>query len=145
MFAVLVLPVLAKADSYPTELGTFVVQNSDCSTLFESGNLKNALSHCITEAKNGSVTASEILSKIYAVKGALLDYSKALKWAKIASEKGSVNSQAMLGLMYLRGEGTEKDVKKAQHYIQLAIDNGHKGALQLRKLMKRAGLWQKST
>lgn len=54
----------------------------------------------------------------------------------------AIHAQAMVGLMYLRGEGTQQNHQKAQHFIQLAIDNGNMGVIELRKLMKRAGTWQ---
>ena len=114
-------------------------------SLIEATKFRQAIEQCREEAKSGNIKASEVLTQIYSTKGDLLNHSKAFKWAKIASDKGSVNSQAILGLMYLRGEGTTKNIEKAQYYIQLAIDNGNKGALELRKLMKRAGLWRKPT
>ncbi len=122
---------------------TLVQASSHCMTLFESNNYKQALKYCHEEANNGNVKASEILTQIYSTKGELLNYSKAFEWAKVSSDKGSAYSQAALGLMYLRGDGTTKNIEKAQYYIQLAINNGNKGALELRKLMKRAGLWRK--
>ncbi len=143
LYTILVIPVFAKANTPSTEQTILEKQNPSCLTLFESTKLKKAIDHCLEEAKNGNIKASEILAQIYSTKGELLNYSKAFKWAQIASEKGSVNSQAMLGLMYLRGDGTTKNTDKAQHYIQLAIDNGNKGAMELKKLMKRAGLWRK--
>lgn len=116
----------------------------ECINLFKSSKLESAIGHCQVEADKGDIQAAEILTQIYSTKGKLLDKAKAFKWAKFASEKGSVSSQAMLGLMYLRGDGTKKDIEKAQYYIQLAIDNGNQGAKQLRNLMKQAGLWRKS-
>lgn len=123
----------------------FAQANSSCLILFETDKFKQAIEHCSKEATDGNVKASEILTQIYSTRGEFLNYAKAFEWAKVASDKGSANSQAVIGLMYLRGDGTTKNIEKAQYYIQLAIDNGNKGALELRTLMKRAGLWRKST
>jgi TPR repeat protein len=142
---ILVMPAFAQDKQPATKQATLSIQNSSCLDLFESKKFTNAIEHCHKEARNGSVKASEVLTQIYYTKGEWLNYFKAFEWAKVASDKGSVNSQAMLGLMYLRGDGITKNTVKAQHYIQLAIDNGNKGALELRKLMKRAGLWRKPT
>jgi TPR repeat protein len=139
------MPAFVKANTPSKEQTILDKQNSPCLTFFLSTELKKAIEHCLKEDKSGNIKASETLVQIYSARGELLNYSKAFEWALIASEKGSVNSQAMLGLMYLRGNGTTKNTEKAQYYIQLAIDNGNNGAMELRKLMKRAGLWRKPT
>ena len=119
--------------------------HESCTALFQASQLKQAINVCQTEAEEGSSIAAETLARMYFGQGELNNQAKAFEWAKIASERGSASSQALLGLMYLRGDGVEKNTEKAQHYIQLAIDNGNKGAKELRKLMKRAGLWKKTS
>jgi len=141
----LAMPALAQERLPSTEQAVLEKQNSYCLTLFESYELEKAINYCLTEANRGDIQAAEILARIYSTKGNMLNYAKAFEWALISSERGSLNSQALLGLLYLRGDGTEKNTDKAQHYIQLAINNGNKGAIKLRKLMKRAGLWRKRT
>ena len=141
----LVMPAFAQDNLPSTEQAVQNKQKSSCLTLFQASKLKKAIAHCLAEANKGDGQIAEILARIYSTKGNTLNYAKAFEWALIASEKGRVNSHALLGLMYLRGEGTTKNIDKAQHRIQLAISNGNKGAIELRNLMKRAGLWRNAS
>ena len=136
-------PALAYSKAIFAETSKTNALSTSCVNLFNTSKLKEAIMPCLEKAKGGDRQAAEILARIYSTQGELLNYSEAYQWAKVASEQGSASSQAMLGLMYLRGDGIEKNPEKAQQYLQLAIDNGNQGAKELRKLMKRAGLWKK--
>lgn len=142
LITILSLPVFAEVITVSETKELSNNQDASCTALFKSTQLQKAIAPCSVLATAGNSEAAEMLARIYSTKGAMNDSAKAFEWASIASEQGRANAQAMLGLMYLRGEGTQQNHQKAQHFIQLAIDNGNKGAIELRRLMKRAGIWQ---
>jgi TPR repeat protein len=45
------------------------------------------------------------------------DYATAAKWFSRASDDGEIHAGAMLGSMYLTGQGVPKDVNKARYLI----------------------------
>ncbi|MGO2735280.1 tetratricopeptide repeat protein, partial [Psychrobacter sp.] len=53
------------------------------------------------------------------------DYSKAYEWLEKAAYKGHADAQNTVGLMYLKGVGTEKDRKQAIQWFQKSADQGH--------------------
>ncbi|HPF46303.1 MAG: sel1 repeat family protein [Alphaproteobacteria bacterium] len=53
------------------------------------------------------------------------DYALALKEFSAAAEKGDMNAQYNLGVMYEHGNGVEQSDKKAAEWYQKAADNGH--------------------
>lgn len=53
------------------------------------------------------------------------DYDKALKYLTKAAELGNVDAQYKLGCMYAKGEGVEKDEKKAVYHFDEAAIGGH--------------------
>ncbi len=53
------------------------------------------------------------------------DYDKALKYLTKAAELGDAQAHFLLGFMYLRGEGVEKDKEKAVYHFEKAAIGGH--------------------
>lgn len=51
-------------------------------------------------------------------------YEKSFKWWKKSAEKGLKESQYCLGLLYLNGDGVNKDRKQASYWFQKANDQG---------------------
>ena len=63
-------------------------------------------------------------------KGVKKDYSKAMNYFKIASEKGHVSSMYNLAVLYdFQADEEYRDVKKAIYYYEMAIEYGHSGAM----------------
>ena len=56
------------------------------------------------------------------------DYSKALKYLKLAADQGDVDSQMDVGNIYEKGLGTPKDLYEAFRYYKLAADQDHEQA-----------------
>ena len=52
------------------------------------------------------------------------DYATALKEWKPLAEQGNAKAQAMLGAMYLIGQGVTKDYKAALKWLKLAAEQG---------------------
>ena len=55
--------------------------------------------------------------------------SSALELILQAAQSGSVNAQALIGSWYLNGHNTEKDTKKALHWLSMASEHGNHGAI----------------
>jgi hypothetical protein len=53
------------------------------------------------------------------------DYKTALKWYRIATERGNAGSAITLGLMYNNGDGVPKDYKEAEKWFRLAAEQGN--------------------
>ena len=56
------------------------------------------------------------------------DYSSAFEYSKKAAELGYVGAHFRLGLMYIDGQGVEKDEKKSIHHTEVAAIGGHPDA-----------------
>jgi len=59
------------------------------------------------------------------------DYAEALKHFQADAEAGDAPSQAALGILYVRGEGVEKDVGKAAEWFGKAAAQGNAGSQHL--------------
>ncbi len=55
---------------------------------------------------------------------------EAARWYRLAAAQGHVNAQAVLGRMYLRGEGVPQDRDEARRWLQQAAEQGHGDALE---------------
>jgi hypothetical protein len=53
------------------------------------------------------------------------DYDGAFEYLTKAAEMGEMRSHYLLGVMYMRGEGVEKDVEKAVYHLEKAAIGGH--------------------
>jgi len=56
------------------------------------------------------------------------DFSRAMKYYKMASERGNAKAKFNIALMYKRGEGVEPSDKIAAKYMEEAAISGHKQA-----------------
>lgn len=54
--------------------------------------------------------------------GVAQDYVTALRWYRIAAERGGVWSQFNVGRFYMNGNGVEKDYKEAYFWFSLAMN-----------------------
>ena len=55
--------------------------------------------------------------------------NSALEMILQAAQSGSVNAQALIGSWYLNGHNTQKDAKKALHWLSIASEHGNHGAI----------------
>jgi len=56
------------------------------------------------------------------------DYSSAFEYSKKAAELGNMEAHYRLSLLYLDGQGVEKDEKKSIHHTEVAAIGGHPDA-----------------
>ena len=59
------------------------------------------------------------------------DLIKAAEWYCKAAEKGFVDAQANLGMMYYHGQGVSRDLEEAARWLQLAADCGDTESMAL--------------
>ncbi len=59
------------------------------------------------------------------------DANRAFQWYLRAAVLGHTGAQYNLGLMCLKGEGVSRDALAGLNWIELAADNGNKGAQEL--------------
>ena len=64
----------------------------------------------------------------YGVRGRVKDYAKAVKYYRIAADRGNVDAQFELGLMYNLGDGIKRDVVEAVKWYRKAAEQGSKHA-----------------
>ncbi len=83
------------------------------------------------ETKHASAAAFKLGSRSLITK----DANKAFKWYLRAAVLDHSGAQYNLGLMCLKGEGVSQDALAGLSWIELAADNGDKGA---RELLQRA-------
>lgn len=78
-----------------------------------------------SQAQNGDDAAAMRLADVYYRAGRAVD---AVKWMKLAAERGSAAGQAGMGRAYTLGIGVPQDYSLALKYNQLAVDqNGAAG------------------
>jgi hypothetical protein len=70
-------------------------------------------------------------SRYLAGAGCAQDYGEAVKWLRIAADKGSADAQFNLGLSYHLGNGVAKDPALALDWIKKAARQGHDRAIAL--------------
>lgn len=77
------------------------------------------------EAQQGSADAQFQLGMVYLYgRGALQDYTEAVKWIQSAANLGQGDAQYRLGLLYRTGLGVPADQRKAYIWLNLAAAGG---------------------
>ena len=56
------------------------------------------------------------------------DYKTAVKWYRLAAEKGHANAQSNLGVMYAYGQGVIQDYVRAHMWYNIAASSGNANA-----------------
>ncbi len=105
-------------------------------------------------ANKGHYSAMNALTLILGT-GARLDFTKALKYARMGAKYGYAPTQFQLGLMYYHGEGLEKNIEDAYFWIFLAAKESEPYAIsslaklrtemtkaEIQAVEKRAEAWQ---
>ena len=72
-------------------------------------------------------TQFAIGNKYYNGEGVARDYSEAVKWFRRAADKGNIDAQFQLGLMYETGKGVS-DYSEALNWYRLAANQGNSDA-----------------
>jgi len=88
---------------------------------------KLAVPHFKFAAECGHTLAQFNLAQILLEEGG--SSTKSAYWFEKAAAQGHVVSSYNLGLMYARGYGVKKDLKKAESYFRKAADAGHVDAM----------------
>jgi TPR repeat protein len=86
-------------------------------------------------AKDGDWVAQNMLALILwrGQFGVQQNKAEAIEWFRKSAESGLDDSQAMLGALYLDGNGVPKDVALARRWLSLAAQQGHAGSKDLLK------------
>ena len=109
LIAAFILPVRAadRPASFP-----------EAAKLHRAGETAAAMAIWLPLAKGGDVNAAYNLAVIHQYgDGVPKNLPEALKWYRVAAEKGDHESQSRLGAMYLNGEGTAKNEKEGWRWI----------------------------
>ena len=53
------------------------------------------------------------------------NYAEALRWYRMAAEKGHLESQNDIGMFYVMGMGVKQDVAEGLRWLRKAADKGH--------------------
>ena len=73
----------------------------------------------------GRADAQYNLAVMYANgQGVPQDYAEAVRWFRLAAERGAANAQYALGLMYERGHGLSQDYILAHMWFDLSAAQG---------------------
>ena len=67
--------------------------------------------------------------------GVVQDYAEALRWYKLAAEKGFIGAQINLGSMYAQGQGVAQDYVRAHMWYNLAAVSGDSSAVKNRDIV----------
>ncbi len=68
------------------------------------------------------------------------NYKEAMRWYRIAAEKGHLESQNNVGMFYLTGMGVPKDVAEGVKWLRKAADRGHEAAQRNMGIMYLQGI-----
>jgi hypothetical protein len=90
----------------------------EAAKLHRAGDTAAAMAIWLPLAKGGDVNAAYNLAVIHQYgDGVPKNLPQALKWYRVAAERGDRESQSRLGAMYLNGEGTAKNEKEGWRWI----------------------------
>lgn len=86
-------------------------------------NVQKALDWYVKSANQGFVDAQYSAGRIYLF--SLQQYEDAFKYFKLAAENNEHRAQFFLGMMYYRGDGISKDLKKSAHWYLQSAQRGN--------------------
>ena len=70
-------------------------------------------------------------------RGVPQDYAEAVRWYRLAAEKGNATAQFNLGLMYHRGEGVPSDTVTAYAWLSIIAAQGDTNAKEAKEVVSR--------
>lgn len=111
VFAVLALSLPARAADQSARF-------REAATLHRAGDTVAAMAIWLPLAGSGDVNAAYNLAVVHQYgDGVPKNAAEALKWYRVAAERGDRPAQSRLGAMYLNGEGTPRDEKEGWRWI----------------------------
>lgn len=104
--------------------------SSTCLSLVSDQKYNEAMSPCLSEAKQGYAVAQYVLGLMYYddSMSTRQNYKQTLYWYTKAGNQGYANAQYKLGRMYYKGEGTPQDYQQALSWHIKAAKQGHADA-----------------
>jgi TPR repeat protein len=92
-----------------------------------------ALEWCSRSAQNpGSISSITLLAELnYFGQGIPVNMIEAARLYRVAAEAGHTHAQYMIGTMYLRGDGVDKDRDEGMRWLELASRQGYEHATEL--------------
>lgn len=116
----------AKANEYYTsaaEQGCHVSQYNLACFYLQQQNFDMAYKWCVLAAAQHYIKAESLLGRLH-LTGFNKDYTAASQWLSLAAERGDVNAQYYLGILYMDGLGVQQDYSIALRLLLLAIKQG---------------------
>jgi len=83
----------------------------------------------VAEVGDGDVLLN--VANIYSSTGGGVpqDSKEALRWYRLAADKGNEEALCFMGKLYETGDGVDQDFSEAMHWYQLAAERGNAGAM----------------
>ena len=130
-------PLEHKISRLRSPSGSSVADADAAYAAYQKGNYKTALKLLTPLAENGDVRAQSTLGLIYYRGGRDVqkDDAQALRWFRLAADRGDAVAQLSLGLMYADGRGVPQDHDEAAKWYRRAADRGNPQA------QYNLGLW----
>lgn len=85
-----------------------------------------------SNSSSTSMTETELYQKgdeYYYGRGVTKNYTEAIKWYKLAANKGYGKAMYDLGFMYRKGQGVSVDYAEAMRWYRMAVDKGNDEAM----------------
>ena len=123
--------LLAMLTVFVLALGTPVKAESfeDGLKAYDEGDYVTAFEIWLPLAEQGSAKAQTMIGAMYAGGlGAQKNYSKAVRWSRMAAEQGVPRAQFTLGMMYQQGHGVPQDYGEAARLYRMAAEQGDASA-----------------
>src|ERR1041385_8786039 len=92
--------------------------------IFAAGALLPAPAEARAEANSAPTVAPETATARGAAAADRGDFAEALRWYRVAAEKGSAEAQFEIGVLYDTGQGVTQDPAEALRWYQRAADQG---------------------
>lgn len=92
-------------------------------------NYTEAERYLLIGANGGHAEAQNFLGNLYMQEWHGQDFQKARIWLERAADKGFVNANVKLGVIYYNGDGVRSDMEKSKAYFQKAAASGDEEAL----------------
>lgn len=129
---------IATHDNIKPTPKTFLYKNSK---LISKDSSQNTLDKSNMESNYGEEAYNIGRDYHYGINGKTKDYTEAMKWYKIASDKGNDRAQFNIGLLYFHGGfGVSKDYGQAEVWFRKAKELGNYDATKYLNYMIQKGI-----
>ena len=111
----LLVPIISMAQEINVGLGQY-----------NNGRSEKEINELLSLAEQGDIIAQLTIGQLYFEgNGVPKDYSKAMKWYRLAAKEGNSEAQFRIGVMYDYGYGFSSDETAAMKWYQMAAQQGH--------------------